>query len=133
MSELTDDTHTTTAPALPIPRVIVRVPATREATAFVQWMVRNGAPLFAPDEIPPGAENSTVYRVRAPDEAEAAPKRRPRKPTLIGVAKQANKTAIPVARYEVKPDGTVVVVTGAPEPAAAENPWLADLRKDSKQ
>jgi hypothetical protein len=49
-------------------------------------------------------------------------KRKPRKPTLAGVAKAATKAAIPVARYEVKPDGTVVVVTGAPTPIEA-NPW----------
>src|SRR6516165_5445601 len=42
--------------------------------------------------------------------------RKPRKPSLVSVAKQASKAAIPVARYEVKPDGTVVVVTGAPTP-----------------
>jgi len=34
-----------------------------------------------------------------------------------------------VARYEVKPDGTVVVVTCKPESAEPENPWLAELRK----
>jgi hypothetical protein len=55
---------------------------------------------------------------------EAAPRGepKPRKPTLASVAKQANKAAIPVARYEVKPDGTVVVVTGEPESIDA-NPW----------
>jgi len=52
-----------------------------------------------------------------------------RKPTLASVAKQASKAAIPVARYEMKPDGTVVIVTGKPEPAEPENPWLAELRK----
>src|SRR5262245_18729863 len=59
--------------------------------------------------------------------------RPPRQPTLASVAKQASKAAIAVARYDVKPDGTVVVVTGTPEPAAPENPWLADLRKEAKQ
>ena len=39
-------------------------------------------------------------------------KRRERKPTLASVAKHATKAGIEVARYEVKPDGTVVVVTG---------------------
>jgi hypothetical protein len=52
----------------------------------------------------------------------AEAERKPRKPTLASVAKQANKAAIPVARYEVKPDGTVVVVTGMPTPIEA-NPW----------
>ena len=73
-------------------------------------------------EPPPGG-------LRTP--AEAA--RKPRRPTLAGVAKQVNKAAIAVARYEVKPDGTVVVVTGEPEPAKPENPWLAELPKETKQ
>jgi hypothetical protein len=61
------------------------------------------------------------------------PARKPRRPTLVSVAKQASKAAIAVERYEVKPDGTVVVVTGKPESAEPENPWLADLRKETKQ
>ena len=73
-------------------------------------------------EPPPGG-------LRTP--AEAA--RKPRRPTLAGVAKQVNKAAIAVARYEVKPDGTVVVVTGEPEPAKPENPWLAELPQETKQ
>ena len=61
--------------------------------------------------------------------------RKPRKPTLANVAKQANKAAIAVARYEVKPDGTVVVVTGTPEPAAPGNAWPLDefRTKETKQ
>src|SRR5215467_11647902 len=46
---------------------------------------------------------------------------KPRKPTLVIVAKQASKAGIPVARNEVQPDGTVVVVTGESEPAKPEN------------
>lgn len=61
------------------------------------------------------------------------PARKPRRPTLVSVAKQASKAAIAVERYEVKPDGTVVVVTGKPESAEPENPWLADLRKETEQ
>ena len=38
--------------------------------------------------------------------------RKPRRPTLTSVAKQASKGGIEVARYEIKPDGTVVVVIG---------------------
>jgi len=65
----------------------------------------------------------------------AARKARPRKPTLVSVAKQANKAAMAVTRYEVKPDGTVVVVTGKPEPSASENPWPLDefRTKETKQ
>jgi hypothetical protein len=45
-----------------------------------------------------------------------APKpRRPRKPTLVSVAKQASKAGVEVARYEVEPDGKINVVPGKPE------------------
>jgi len=54
--------------------------------------------------------------------------RKPRRPSLASVAKQARKAGIEVARYEIKPDNTVVVVIGEPESAALENPWLADLK-----
>jgi len=61
--------------------------------------------------------------------------RKPPRPTLSRVAKQARTAAIGVARYEVKPDGTVVVVTGKPEAAAPENPWPLDefRTKETKQ
>jgi hypothetical protein len=59
--------------------------------------------------------------------------RKPRKPTLARVAREASKAGIEVGRYEIKPDGTVVVVTGKPEPAEADNPWLADLDKVKQQ
>ena len=61
--------------------------------------------------------------------------RQPRQPTLASVAKQASKAAIAVARYEVKPDGTVIVVTGKPESASPENPWPLDefRTKETKQ
>ena len=53
--------------------------------------------------------------------------KRHRKPTLASVAKQASKAAIPVARYEVKPDGTVVVVTGQGEQQQGNelDEWIA--------
>ena len=53
--------------------------------------------------------------------------RRQRKPTLTSVSKQASRAGIEVARYEIKPDGTVVVVTGKSE-ATEPNPWLDDLK-----
>jgi hypothetical protein len=59
--------------------------------------------------------------------------RRPRgsrKPTLAGMAKQARKAGLEVARLEAKPDGTKVIVIGEPELADADNPWpTTDLRK----
>jgi hypothetical protein len=62
-----------------------------------------------------------------PNPAPAKP-RRQRRTSLASVAKQANKAALEVARYEVKPDGTVVIVTGKSEPTEASNPWLDDLK-----
>src|SRR5262245_44022225 len=59
--------------------------------------------------------------------------RKPRRPTLASVSKQANKAAIPVARYEVKPDGTVVVVTGGGSDAAEINPWDQVLANAAKR
>src|SRR5262245_32645154 len=59
--------------------------------------------------------------------------RKPRKPTLARVAREASKAGIEVARYEVKPDGTVVAVVGKPEPTEGTNPWLADLDKVKQQ
>jgi len=57
----------------------------------------------------------------------------PKPPTLASVAKQANKPG--VARIEMKPDGTVVIITGKLEPAAPENPWPLDefRTKETKQ
>src|SRR5262249_11312726 len=42
--------------------------------------------------------------------------RKPPKATIERIAKDARKAGIDVARYELKPDGTVVVVIGKPEP-----------------
>jgi hypothetical protein len=54
------------------------------------------------------------------------PKRqRKRKPTLVTVAKQAEKAGLVVARYEVDPDGKVTVITGKPDITTPEtgNEW----------
>jgi hypothetical protein len=63
-----------------------------------------------------------VMKLQAP-----AKIRRSRKPTLVSVAKEASKAAIEVKQYEVRPDGTIVVVTGKPDVEANINPWLASL------
>ena len=39
---------------------------------------------------------------------------RKRRPTLTGVARQVTKAGVDVARYDVRPDGTISVVTGKP-------------------
>jgi len=51
------------------------------------------------------------------------------------VAKQASKAEIEVARYEVRPDGTVVIVPGKPAPVEPDNPWPLDefRTKETKQ
>lgn len=53
------------------------------------------------------------------------PKRtRKRTPTLAGIAKQATKAGIPVAGYEVRPDGSIGVVTSKPgETKPDANEW----------
>jgi len=55
-----------------------------------------------------------------------------RKPNVI---QQARTAGIDVARIEMKPDGTVVIITGKPEPAEPENPWPLDefRTKETKQ
>ena len=39
---------------------------------------------------------------------------RKRKPTLTSAARQAKRAGIEVARYEVRPDGTIGIITGKP-------------------
>jgi len=54
------------------------------------------------------------------------PKRqRKRKPTLVSVAKQAEKAGLEVARYEVDPDGKISIITGKPDITTPEtgNEW----------
>jgi hypothetical protein len=51
---------------------------------------------------------------RVLDDAPRPTRTRKRKPTLAGVARQAARVGIEVARYEVRPDGSIAVVTGKP-------------------
>jgi hypothetical protein len=54
--------------------------------------------------------------------AQATPaKRRVRRPTLASVARQAAKAGIEVAGYEVRPDGTIGIITGKPVETKAED------------
>ena len=48
------------------------------------------------------------------EDAEPVKRSRQRKPTLAGVARQTAKAGIPVARYDVRLDGTIGVVVGKP-------------------
>jgi hypothetical protein len=49
--------------------------------------------------------------------------RKPRRPSLATVAKQAIRAGIDVSRYEVKPDGTVTLVVGKPEATEPNGAW----------
>jgi hypothetical protein len=54
----------------------------------------------------------------------------PRKPTLLSIAKQAQKAGIEVARYEVEPGGKIIVITSKDESVGVErNPWDAEIAR----
>jgi hypothetical protein len=59
--------------------------------------------------------------------------RKPHRPTLLSVAKQARKAGIEVARFEVEPSGKIIVVTSKGESASVEtNPWDEVLNGDGE-
>ena len=58
-----------------------------------------------------GVTDDGVEGVKA---VKPAKRTRKRKPTLAGVARQAAKAGVEVAGYEVRPDGTIKVLTGKP-------------------
>jgi hypothetical protein len=62
----------------------------------------------------------------------AEPARKPRKPTLASLLKQATKAGKSVKGAEVYQDRTVLQF-GEPEPIEPDNPWFADLSKETKQ
>ena len=108
---------------------------------FVAEAVRNGVPLFGPDDPPPMCASLNLeHQTRKPN-LNNVPHMRddglrtPRKPTLASVARQVSKAGIEVARYEIKPDGSITIVTGKPESAAPDNSWPLDefRTKETKQ
>lgn len=115
-----DDDHTIVVP--PEDRIVLVPPRTPDDYAVA---LPGGRRLWV--SLPPSVRALLPHGLRA----EGA--RKPRRPTLASVAKQANRAAIAVARYEIKPDGTIVIVTGQGESTEPENPWLAELRKETKQ
>lgn len=54
-------------------------------------------------------------------------RQRKTRPTLASVAKQASKAEIEVARYEIKPDGCIVIVTTKSEQQQGNevDQWIA--------
>ncbi len=117
-----DDDHTVVVP--PEDRTIVIPPRTPDDYAVA--LPGGGRLWFSPPE-------AWLLRALEAMLRGQVAARKPRRPTLANVAKQAKKAAIAVARYEVKPDGTIVIVTGQGESTEPENPWLAELRKETKQ
>jgi hypothetical protein len=116
-----DDDHIIVVP--PEDRIIVVPPRTPDDCVVA---LPDGRRLWV--SLPPEVRALLPHSLRA----EGA--RKLRRPTLSSVAKHARKAAIAVARYEVKPDGTVVVVVaGMPEPSTESNPWLADIEKATEQ
>jgi hypothetical protein len=54
-------------------------------------------------------------------------RRRERKLTFAGALKQASKAGVDIVRYEVEPDGKVVIVTGKPEPKSETDRELEEF------
>jgi hypothetical protein len=120
----------------PEDRTIVVPPRTPDDCVIA---LPNGDRLWV--SLPPAVQALLPYGLRVvphglrvvPHELRVEGARKPRKPTLSSVAKQARKAAIAVARYEVKPDGSIVIVTTEGETTEANNPWdiaAAGLRKN---
>jgi hypothetical protein len=58
--------------------------------------------------------------------------RSPSRPTLLSVARQAQKAGIDVARYEIE-SGKITIVTGAGDSAVVQqNPWDEVLNGDGE-
>jgi hypothetical protein len=50
--------------------------------------------------------------------------RSPRRPTLLGIAKQAEKAGLNIARVEIEPTGKIIIITGRGDSVDVErNPW----------
>ena len=72
------------------------------------WLERRIAEARAPLEAGPDDDTAP------PQRAAEVKRTRRRKPSLVSVARQAAKASLEVARYEVDPDGKIVVITGKP-------------------
>jgi hypothetical protein len=82
---------------------------------------------------PPSDEEWKKIFATSSAKMKSVPKR---KPKLDDVIKQAGKAGISIdsiASIEIKADGSYTIVTGKPESDSPENPWLADLRKETKK
>ena len=69
---------------------------------------------------------ATIEELTAQTPKPAPRPRRARKPTLASVAKQASKAGLEVGRFEIEPDGKIVIVIGKSSGVgndAAANEW----------
>jgi hypothetical protein len=82
-------------------------------------------------DIARGLAPGTTARERA---AGLLPRRqrRQRRPSLAAALKQASDAGVPVAGATIE-DGKVSLTFGEGVPSEANNPWLADLDKVTKQ
>jgi hypothetical protein len=56
--------------------------------------------------------------------------RSPRKPTLLSIAKQAEKAGLNIERVEIEPTGKIVIITSRGDSADVKpNPWDAETAK----
>jgi hypothetical protein len=62
----------------------------------------------------------------------AEKQRKPRRPSLVSVVKQARKAGIEVARYEISSGKIVVVTTQGDSEEVTTNPWDSVLNKDGR-
>ena len=60
-------------------------------------------------------------------------RRNPRKMTLARALREARKAGVNVAGATLEPDGRLSLQFGEAVPIEADNPWLAELDKGTKQ
>jgi hypothetical protein len=78
---------------------------------------------LSPDDYEAGRRSYEALCTAKPER-----KRRERKPpTLASALKQASKAGIDNVRYEVEPDGKIVIVTGKPEPKSETDRELEEF------
>jgi hypothetical protein len=99
----------------PLPPLLRAMDEIRQrATGEAQQPPSSFAHLFDPDLERLTFDVVTDDSVKGVKPVQPAKRTRKRKPTLAGVARQASKVGVDVARYDFRPDGTISIVTGKP-------------------
>jgi hypothetical protein len=95
-------------------------PVDAEIKRMVDQLRARKAAALADPNLPPWrrklyeAKPPPVWELEDPMPTRTPTRTRQRKPTLAGVARQATKAGVEVARYDFRPDGTISIVTGKP-------------------